>query len=196
MRVRVVVALVFLELGLGCVSGQLRPIMTSLPARSTLTVGGQSVSCLEVNKTGLPCTSASALTQESQKCVEADFSAGYPLGYCCLTGSCCCLTASCWLSVNAHTDGHADLTFLLLHGSRFSVQTWIELGTMAVLAKHGLHAVAVDLPGHGESPNPMVRLRTPSERGEWLSLLMKQIAPTSKVVLVSPSMSGYGTGSF
>ena len=40
------------------------------------------------------------------------------------------------------------LTVLLLHGMRFSSQTWTDLGTLHVLAVLGYSAVAIDLPGN------------------------------------------------
>ena len=43
--------------------------------------------------------------------------------------------------------GERGLTVLLLHGMRFSSATWVELGTLHVLAALGYTAVAIDLPG-------------------------------------------------
>ena len=40
------------------------------------------------------------------------------------------------------------LTVLLLHGMRFSSQSWTDLGTLHVLAALGYSAVAIDLPGN------------------------------------------------
>ncbi len=40
---------------------------------------------------------------------------------------------------------------ILLHGKNFQAQTWLELGTMDVLADLGLRVLAVDMPGYGKS---------------------------------------------
>ncbi|CAM9160330.1 unnamed protein product, partial [Scytosiphon promiscuus] len=71
---------------------------------------------------------------------------------------------------------------LLLHGAKYSAQTWGDLGTLALLANAGYRVAAVDLP---------VLLSNPS-RDELLERIclglgMAEQAPT---VIVSPSMSG------
>ena len=43
------------------------------------------------------------------------------------------------------------VTVLLLHGARFTSETWQELATIAELADAGHHVVAFDLPGYGNS---------------------------------------------
>ncbi len=74
-------------------------------------------------------------------------------------------------------------TVLLLHGARFCAETWRELGTLELLARRGYRAVALDLPGFGESPASDI----PPE--ELLSALMPLVAD-QPVIVVSPSMSG------
>ena len=72
---------------------------------------------------------------------------------------------------------------LLLHGAAFRAETWRELGTLEHLAQSELHAVAVDLPGYGESPPSKLA------RDEFLLDLCDALALEAPLV-VSPSMSG------
>ena len=80
--------------------------------------------------------------------------------------------------------GAADApAVLLLHGARFDASTWVELGTLDVLAADGFRAIAVDLPGYGESSASEL------EPADFLGALITALdAP--RPVLVSPSMSG------
>ena len=43
--------------------------------------------------------------------------------------------------------GSPNLNVLLLHGQAFSSETWLELGTLHLLACMGHRAVAIDIPG-------------------------------------------------
>lgn len=73
----------------------------------------------------------------------------------------------------------------LLHGAAFSSKTWVnEIGTMQTMASVGHKVIAVDLPGYGQSG------RFSGDKGEFLEKLIQELAPNSKPVLVSPSMSG------
>ncbi len=74
-------------------------------------------------------------------------------------------------------------TVLLLHGARFSAQTWRELGTLELLAREGYRALAVDLPGFGESEAS----EAPPDR--FLASVLPLVTDRP-VVVVSPSMSG------
>jgi pimeloyl-ACP methyl ester carboxylesterase len=72
---------------------------------------------------------------------------------------------------------------LLLHGARYSSETWRELGTLDLLAREGFHAVAVDLPGFGASPASNV------PREELLGSLIDALH-LNRPLFVAPSMSG------
>lgn len=72
---------------------------------------------------------------------------------------------------------------LLLHGARFSSETWRELGTLELLAAKGYRALALDLPGYGRSGS------FEGDAADLLPALLPLLAPGPAVV-VSPSMSG------
>jgi abhydrolase domain-containing protein 14 len=72
---------------------------------------------------------------------------------------------------------------LLLHGRAFSSATWLELGTLAHLAESGFRAVAVDLPGYGQSE------RSEGELDTLLEELLAELG-LERPVIVAPSMSG------
>lgn len=74
-------------------------------------------------------------------------------------------------------------TVLLLHGGRYSAETWRELGTLELLARQGYRAVALDLPGFGASE------ASEAPADGFLPSLLPLIAD-GPVVVVSPSMSG------
>ncbi len=77
----------------------------------------------------------------------------------------------------------SDPCVLLLHGAKYSSKTWEELGTLALLATNGYRAIAIDLPGFGESQAAEVdAARFVLELCDSLSI--------SKCALISPSMSG------
>lgn len=78
----------------------------------------------------------------------------------------------------------ASPTILFLHGASFSSQTWQTLGTLLLLADNGYHAIAVDLPGFGQSEQAQ-----PDNPETFLADLMDALSVAVPVV-VSPSMSG------
>jgi len=77
----------------------------------------------------------------------------------------------------------SGLDVLLLHGARFSSETWRSLSTLDLLAEAGFHAIALDLPGYGRSEV------SPLDPEVFLAEAMAALGNESAVV-VSPSMSG------
>ncbi|XP_075039912.1 protein ABHD14A [Mixophyes fleayi] len=77
---------------------------------------------------------------------------------------------------------------LLLHGRSFTSKTWEDLGTLHILSEHGYRAVAIDLPGYGESlqAQPM---SSDKGRMDYLLHIMESLG-MRQPVLISPSMSG------
>ncbi|XP_069792971.1 putative protein-lysine deacylase ABHD14B [Narcine bancroftii] len=88
------------------------------------------------------------------------------------------------------TEQPPRLSVLLLHGIRFSSETWLNLGTLHQLAAAGYQAVAIDLPGLGNSKGSTA----PASVGElapdsFLMNLLKGLE-LGLVVIISPSLSG------
>lgn len=80
----------------------------------------------------------------------------------------------------------AEVVFL--HGKAFNSHTWEQLGTLQLLSKRGYRAVAVDLPGFGNSA-PSKEVSTESGRVELLEGVLRDLQ-LQNTVLVSPSLSG------
>jgi pimeloyl-ACP methyl ester carboxylesterase len=104
-------------------------------------------------------------------------------------GSSVSSSQSHWVTVDGKRayylrDGPDDgRPIVLLHGARFSSETWKQIGTISALAKAGYRVYAVDLPGYGKSETANGSART------WLRMLFDELA-IKKPVVVSPSMSG------
>nr|XP_008103301.1 PREDICTED: protein ABHD14A isoform X1 [Anolis carolinensis] len=80
------------------------------------------------------------------------------------------------------------LPVIFLHGQTFTSRTWEELGTLALLSENGYRAVAIDLPGYGESLQSS-DVETATSRVAFLQLVLKELG-LQKPVLISSSMSG------
>lgn len=80
------------------------------------------------------------------------------------------------------------ITVLFLHGNGMTSAVWINIGTFQILAEMGYRALAVDLPGHGNSNN----VNTPYSHEEILGYMTNLLAALKLhlPVLVSPSKSG------
>ncbi|XP_008153393.2 protein ABHD14A isoform X1 [Eptesicus fuscus] len=77
---------------------------------------------------------------------------------------------------------------VLLHGKAFTSRTWERLGTLQLLAHRGYRAVALDLPGFGNSA-PAKEASTEAGRAELLARALRGLE-VRNAVLVSPSLSG------
>lgn len=77
---------------------------------------------------------------------------------------------------------------LLLHGKAFNSHTWEQLGTLQLLSRRGYRAVALDLPGFGNSA-PSKEASTEAGRAELLQQVLQDLE-VKNVILVSPSLSG------
>ena len=76
---------------------------------------------------------------------------------------------------------------LFLHGAAFTSKNWHDIGTLKSLASKGYTAVAVDLPGYGESQN--IKRPESASRIQFLSNLITELG-LERPVVVAPSMSG------
>jgi pimeloyl-ACP methyl ester carboxylesterase len=72
---------------------------------------------------------------------------------------------------------------LLLHGARFSSETWRTLGTIDRLAESGYRVLALDLPGYGRSET------SPVSPEDFLEKVLTALG-IDEAAVVSPSMSG------
>ncbi len=72
---------------------------------------------------------------------------------------------------------------ILLHGASFQARTWQEIGVLDALLKEGYYAVAIDLPGYGQSQS------LSGFESSFLSTLIETLNLNYPIV-VSPSMSG------
>ncbi|XP_068951694.1 protein ABHD14A [Petaurus breviceps papuanus] len=77
---------------------------------------------------------------------------------------------------------------VLLHGKAFTSHLWQQLGTLEKLSQRGYRAIALDLPGFGNSfPSPVAD--TEVGRANLLHQILQDLE-VKNVVLVSPSLSG------
>ncbi|XP_044307264.1 protein ABHD14A [Varanus komodoensis] len=94
-------------------------------------------------------------------------------------------------AVPAQKDGALSterLAVVFLHGQSFTSKTWEKLGTLALLSENGYRAIAIDLPGYGDSP-PSSAVEAAQGRIAFLQQIFKELN-LQKPVLISSSMSG------
>ena len=76
---------------------------------------------------------------------------------------------------------------LLLHGARYTSETWKKIGTYPELCSKGFAAVGIDLPGYGGTVDDCG-----ADKAAFMNALISNLAysSSSKITIVSPSMSG------
>ena len=80
------------------------------------------------------------------------------------------------------------VTILFLHGQSYTSRIWFDQGILEKVAdESGFRAVAIDLPGYGETPE---RDDQDTSDAAWLGDLIDELGGPEQVVVVSPSMSG------
>ncbi|NXI53688.1 ABHEB protein, partial [Chloroceryle aenea] len=73
---------------------------------------------------------------------------------------------------------------------RFSSETWLQLQTLAMLAKNSYRAVAIDLPGLGRSKDAVAPAPVgQTAPGSFLKAVSEALS-LGPAVVVSPSLSG------
>lgn len=89
------------------------------------------------------------------------------------------------------TGDETGLTVLFLHGQSYTSRIWDDRGILDDVAAAGHHAVAVDLPGYGETPEPKsLADGTSMDDARFVRALIAKLGGPAQVVVVSPSMSG------
>jgi abhydrolase domain-containing protein 14 len=88
-----------------------------------------------------------------------------------------------WLEAGPDNEQSARPPLLLLHGARFTSETWRQLGTIDLLAGSGFRVIAVDLPGFGRSA-------ASSLHGTTLMVEIARLVGLDRFTLLTPSMSG------
>ena len=90
--------------------------------------------------------------------------------------------------VRPKNQDNEKFTVFFLHGMGLTSTVWINIGTFQILAELGYRALAVDLPGHGNSDNENI----PYSRDDILGYMTNLFTALDlhQPVLVAPSKSG------
>ncbi|CAF1608945.1 unnamed protein product [Rotaria magnacalcarata] len=89
-------------------------------------------------------------------------------------------------NVVVHESGEGDNHVLLLHGRKFSSETWKKIGTLQNLTLWGYRAYAIDIPHSGNDSLPVTGDKAAVQ---WLTKVISKLH-LSNLVIISPSMSG------
>ena len=84
----------------------------------------------------------------------------------------------------------AKLAVLFLHGGSYTSRIWADRGILDDVAAAGYRAVAIDLPGYGETPMPKGGNDDPDADAAFIAAMADQLGGADDVVIVSPSASG------
>ncbi|MFH1153907.1 MAG: alpha/beta hydrolase [Pseudomonadota bacterium] len=96
------------------------------------------------------------------------------------------LSATCSLgsgTLHFLRNGTGTGTVLFLHGISFTARIWEKAGILSELGSAGYHALAVDLPGYGDS----TPLKVPDAE---LLLPVVETLNINRTVIIAPSFSG------
>ncbi|MCU1356243.1 MAG: hypothetical protein JWM89_1661 [Acidimicrobiales bacterium] len=92
--------------------------------------------------------------------------------------------------VRGPTEAKAKLVVLFLHGGSYTSRIWDDRGILDDVAAAGYRAVAIDLPGYGETPMPEGGNDDPDADAAFIGAMAEQLGGADQVVIVSPSASG------
>ena len=88
---------------------------------------------------------------------------------------------------DGNNDSKGDV--LLLHGASFDSSTWLKTGTLAAISADGYRAIAIDLPGFGQSEENLTCKKNTNLLIDVFSSLQSSLKMT-RPVLLTASMSG------